>query len=122
MHKLNELLSIILKFFLIIAVCIGIAWAGISVWANIFPPPVPGELPAMPAMSKAQYVVLLKTTGEVMLTNFYSAGVSPKDKSLQLFTLKGFYRNTNNKWRLSKGTLLLDEYYFGDIEIVKRKE
>ncbi len=94
---------------------------GASVWANVAEGRTTSNLPDMPAISKAQYTVKIKVTGEVLLTDKYDTEKSLEAPSKQVYTLHGFYRLVDNKWQWAKVDIFLDEFYWGDIKIEKRR-
>lgn len=121
-NSLNEWLSVILKIMLICVVALLVIWGGLSVWANVFANSEPGGIPKMPSVSKAQNIVLIKATGQVLLTKKYDQAVSPNNPADMLYTLHGYYEIADSKWRWRESTLALDEYYFGDITVKRRSK
>lgn len=117
----NDLMSLILKvFFLVCLVCAGLFFA-LSVIAN-FTEGMPGEFPKMPAYSSAPYEIILKATGDILLTKDYDSEPSPNDPSLKLYTLHGFYDIFKNKWHYYKNDFPMDEYFFGPIGVIRRQK
>jgi len=116
----NEFLKAILMLGLIIAVALGVLWFGASVWAH-FSEGDGSEFPKMPALSKAEYTIEAMTTGDVLLTPRFDTAKSPNDSSKQLYTLHGFYRVIDGKWKFVKDDFPMDEYYWGEITVTKRR-
>ena len=109
---LNEWLSIFLKIAGIFLAIFGIAWVGLSIYAN-FQEYNFVEIKKEPSVEKAQYEFKIVTTGEVLLTeDFDSVTSGTRDK----YILHGYYKVTGDKWQYSKNDLTLDEKFFGPIE------
>lgn len=119
--SLNAWLSVILKIMLICIAVLLVIWGGLSVWANVFANSGSGGIPKMPSISKAQNIVLIKATGQVLLAKKYDVAVSPNNQADMIYTLHGYYEIANGKWKWRESTLPLDEYYFGSITVKRRK-
>lgn len=113
---LKEWLQIVLMVILILAVSLAILWGGLSIYANIVENNDSDILPKYPNISKAQYTVYIKATGNVLLTDNYE---HPTDN---LYILHGYWEISNNKYKYHEGTITLDSLYFGDIIINRRAE
>ena len=112
-NNINNWLSIILKFGLIIAVAVGIIWVGMSIAANI--DEGKNAMPEFPDADKAGKTVLLKTTGEVLLTNRVD------NPSPGIYILRGFFMLKDNEWEYYETDFQVDEYYFGKVVVRDRK-
>lgn len=112
---IRDFQSVVLLTALIVLVTLGILFMGLSIWANVAENSDITGLPRMPAASKAQYTIELRTTGDVLLTNDYDVAESPNNPDMLLYTLNGFYRVENDKWKYDESDIPLDEYYFGEI-------
>lgn len=110
--KMNIIKTMILILILVVIVVV-IFWVGMSVWANFFRTPE-GAMPDMPDIKKATYSVLIKNTGNLLLTDEY-------EHYGNIYILKGYWELTGQKWEYRKSQLVLDEQIFGKIE-VKRRE
>lgn len=110
--RTNDWLSAILKVVALIVIVISISWFGLSVYSNIAE--AQAKPPDLPNVSKAAYEFDM-ISGQVFLVREYST-VSEGN-----YLLKGYYYFTNNKWVYSKGTLPLDEKYWGPITIKRRQ-
>lgn len=105
-------MSLVLKFFAILAIVVGIVWMGISIYAN-FQEFNFIEIKNEPSVEKAQYEFKIVTTGEVLLTQDFDSSASG-DRSK--YILHGYYKIIKDKWKYNKSDLSLDENYFGRIE------
>ncbi len=94
-------------------------WLGLSIFANATESDTVTGLPKMPTNSKAEYAVLIKTTGEVLLTPAVDVTNGPNGD--ELYILHGFYRVVDEKWRYMKTDFTMDEYYWGDLILSKRR-
>lgn len=101
---------LVLVLLVMLAVLFGI---GISVWANFFRTPE-GALPDMPDVERATYSVLIKNTGNLLLTSDY-------EHQGNIYILKGFWELTGQKWQYRGAELVLDEAIFGEITIERRE-
>lgn len=108
-------MSVIKKIILIVILLVVVAvifFIGVSVWANFFRAPE-GSLPNMPDVEKASYMVLIKNTGNLLLTNEY-------EHQGNIYILNGFWELIGQKWKYQDSQLVLDEAIFGKIEIKRR--
>jgi len=119
LSTIKDFLQIIILLALIFIAVTGAFWIGASVWANVSEGNMLGNLPAMP--SQADYSVEITVTGEVLLTPGFDTVTSPYDANKQVYTLHGFYRLLDDKWRWVKDDFPLDEYYWGEIRVEKRR-
>lgn len=119
LQKANEFTSLILKSMAILLAGAAIFYIGISFVGNIMLAKQAQDTgaPTPPSISKAQYEFTLKTTGEKLLAKDYD---TIKETDPQIYRLNGYYEILDGKWRWVDRNLTLDEYYFGDIQIVKR--
>ena len=101
---------LVLILLVILAVIFGV---GMSVWANFFRTPE-GAIPDMPDIEKATYSVLIKNTGNLLLTSDY-------EHQGNIYILKGFWELVGQKWKYRKSQLVLDEAIFGKIEVERRE-
>ncbi len=101
---------LILILLVIVAVLFGV---GVSVWANFFRTPE-GAIPNMPNVEKATYSVLIKNTGNLLLTDDY-------ENYGGFYILNGFWELIGQKWVYRETELMLDEAIFGKITIERRK-
>lgn len=108
----NAWLTVVLKLFALVAIILGIAWLGLSVYAN-FQEYNFIEIKNDVSVEKAQYEFRIVTTGEVLITDDFDSIVSG---SREKYTLHGYYKIIGDKWKYSKSDLPLDENYFGPIE------
>jgi len=105
-------LSVVLKLFALVAIILGIAWLGLSIYAN-FQEYNFIEIKNDVSVEKAQYEFKIVTTGEVLLTeNFDSVASGTRNK----YILHGYYKIIKDKWKYNDSELTLDENYFGPIE------
>ncbi len=109
----NDLLSAILKIFGIIAIVAFIGFVGLSIYANVVEK---DGITGLPDMTKAPYIVKLKTTGQALFTKDFN------DLGNGRYTLYGFYNLEGTKWQWYDNYIILDEKYFGDIIIERRTE
>ena len=105
-------LTVVLKLFALVAIILGIAWLGLSIYAN-FQEYNFIEIKSEPSIQKAQYEFKIVTTGEVLLTEKFDS-VASGDR--QKYTLHGYYKIIKDKWKYNDSELTLDENYFGPIE------
>ena len=117
----KDFLQVLFLLGLLIMVALGVFWFGASIWANVAENRVDTGLPKMPAADKAEYSLIVETTGDVLLTPRFDVEKSPHDSTMQLYTLRGFYRVVNDKWRYIKDDFSMDEYYWGEITVEKRR-
>lgn len=108
-------------YIIIIAViALGAIWVVISIGAD-FMEDNNSDLPRMPGKSKADTQLIMKSTGDVILVKNYEVSWSPHDPTKQLYTVQpDYYVISDGKWRKKSVTLPLDEFYWGDIIVVKR--
>jgi len=118
----KDFLHVLFLLGLLVMVVLGVFWFGASIWANVVENKVATGLPKMPAMAKAEYTVIAETTGDVLLTPRFDVEKSPNDSAKQLYALHGFYRVVSGKWRYVKDDFVMDEYYWGNITVEKRRE
>ena len=105
-------LDVIIRLLAVILIIVGIAWIGISAYANIQEYNFI-EIKNDVSVEKAQYEFKIVTTGEVLLTeNFDSVASGDRQK----YTLHGYYKVIKDKWKYNDSELTLDENYFGPIE------
>lgn len=72
-----------------------------------------------PIMEKdypAEYSFKIKVTGSTVFTNDYDVNYLDEDK---VYTLHGYYENIDGKFKYKDIDLILDERYFGVIEVRK---
>jgi hypothetical protein len=96
-------------------IIIAIAWGGMSVWANIAESRVDTG-PEPPSIKNAQYEFLIINTGQLIYSDSYE---HPSDT---VWLLHKFYVAKDNKFKLQKADLRLDEYLFGKIIMTDRAE
>ena len=114
----NEVLSLILKIILILVGVVFTFWMSTSIYANITEDNIDTGLPDFPNVEKAEYLVVVKATGEVLLTDDYNTALG--EKGQEVHTLHNYWQVKKNKYRYFDHDLPLDEYYFGDIIITRR--
>ena len=107
----NAWITLLLKVLLIFAAVVGIAWMGLSLYAN-FQEYNFIEIKSEPSVEKAQYEFRIVTTGEVILSQDFDSVVSG---DRQKYILHGYFKVDNDKWKYIKSDLILDENYFGEI-------
>ena len=105
-------LTVVLKLFALVAIILGIAWLGLSIYAN-FQEYNFIEIKNDVSVEKAQYEFKIVTTGEILLTEDFDSVASGERSK---FVLHGYYKIIGDKWKYSKSDLTLDENYFGPIE------
>ena len=98
-------------FIAIIGVIVGIAWMGISIYANFQEYNFTGIKNEV-SVEKAQWEFRIVTTGEVLLTEDFDS-VASGDRSK--YILHGYYKIIKDRWKYTKSDLTLDENYFGKI-------
>ena len=111
--RLNEWLSIVLKLVILVVVILAIMWGGMSIYANVTEKDS-GVFPKLPDVKKAQHMVVLKTTGELLLTDDYDILGDGE------YVLHGFFSVVDGKWEWHDKDILLNEKYFGEITIKRR--
>jgi hypothetical protein len=116
-QKINETLSIILKFLAIVFIIVAVFWAGISIYVNITENDNPTGILKPPEIADAGYIIIFKTTGQVIFTDSI---VTVNEAAREIYTVSGYYENIKGKFRFNKSTLVLDELYFGDITVKRR--
>jgi len=109
-------LRIVLIVLFIFVVVGGLVWFGAGLYANITENNSTTELPDFPDIAKAEYAVAFKATGNIILTDRYS---KPSEGR---YTLHGYWEARDGKYRYNDIDLTVDEVYFGDIIITKRRE
>ena len=87
-----------------------IAYAAISVYANIAGRPAAVK---PPSVKDAPYSFRVAVTGNVLLAKKYTQAGT-------VYTLNGYYEIVNGKYVYRKGTVRLDEKTFGTIEMKRR--
>jgi hypothetical protein len=88
---------------------------GTCAWQNCRKPDTG---PATPSAEKATYSVTIKATGRVIFTgDITTTGVAAGER---LYTLKGYWEVTKDKYVYHGVILSLDEKVFGEIEVKKR--
>lgn len=113
----NRITSLVLKIVVIGSVVLTIAWVGFSfIVGNSGKDYQQGltPIPPFPSKNVAGKIVILKNTGETLLTNNIT-GKSP------IYTLNGYYELTdhNRKWIYHRATLTINEKYM-PVSIVAR--
>lgn len=88
-----------------------LAYLGGCVWANFF---AGDGTVKLPDPSKAQYAVRITSTGQVLFSN------KVQDKGGTV-TMTGYYEYNGRKFLYRKGSLTLDETYFGQVDVVRRQ-
>ena len=86
-------------------------YVGACVYANFI---LGDGKPGLPPVNKAHYAVQIVSTGQIL----FSDKVTDKGTSV---ILNGYYEFTDNKFVYRKGTVTMDEQYFGRIDVVKRQ-
>jgi len=116
LQRLNDTTSLILKLLIIFLATVAILYLGVSVYGNIAMSNAlkTDGLPAYPGVSKAPYEITLTTTGAKLLVKEYD---NPSDG---VYILNGYYSLKDDRWQWTDRSLKLDEYYFGDIKIIRR--
>ena len=97
----------------IIFIILAVVWFILSFIANCtnF-----GE-PTVPDIEKAEYEFTIRANGRILYTNSYEVSTNGDcDK----FTLYGYYEFQDNKFKWNDKDLILDEYYYGSIDVSKR--
>ena len=114
----NKITSLLLKSVLIVVLVLGVFWIGISVYANLASKHQQQQvtiMPTFPAVEKAKWAILIKATGETILSN------SEQTVAAGRYLLHGYYElNTDNQWAYHKADLTLDEKRFGPIILTGR--
>jgi len=118
--KTNEVLKLILMVAVISIIAIGVFWLSTSIYVNITENDNDTGLPIFPKVSKAQYLVIIKATGEVLLSNDVKTTLG--EKGQEIHTLRGYYQDIKDKYRFVDSVFVLDEWYFGEITIERRVE
>ena len=113
----KEWLKLILLGLLIFVAIFGILWIGLSIYAN-FTENRAGNIPKAPSISKAQYEFRIKTTGDVLLSHDFDFNES---QGYDIYTLHGFYRIVDDKWKFQDTDLSLNEKYWGKIDYRRRE-
>ena len=108
----NDWLSIILKGMVIFIIIIGVLWLGLSIWGNITEKSAAAP---PPSIDKAPLVFTIVNTGQQILTTDYSVEADGR------YTLHGFYNLEKGKWKWRNEDLTIDEFYFGEIKIIRRE-
>jgi hypothetical protein len=117
LQKLNESLSIVLKFLAIVFIAVAIIWGGISIYVNITENDNPAGVIKPPDITDAGYIITFKNTGQVIFTDDV---VTTNEAGRDIHTVSGYYESNKGKFRFIDSNLVLDEYYFGDIIIQRR--
>jgi hypothetical protein len=121
-QTIKDYLHIILLVALITLVSLGAIWIGLSIYANARENDNPSGLPDFPSESKAEYLLLIRTTGQVVFTDDLTTDL--RDRGVEnddLYKLNGYWDARDGKYRHNDSVLILDELYFGDI-IVERRQ
>jgi len=113
----KEWMKLVLMGLLIFVSILGILWMGLSIFANITENNLT-KTPEAPSISKAQYEFKINTTGEVLLSQDFDSDAS---QGYDIFTLHGFYRIVDNKWKFQDKDLSLNEKYWGKIDFRRRE-
>lgn len=108
--QVNEVLDLGWKLLLIVAILV-VGWIGFSYWASSRPQTqtvgniqvVP--IPVFPPIAQAKYEIILKNTGETLLSNNIT-------QTGNISIVHGYYEmgDSNRKWLWHNVTLKLDKY------------
>lgn len=107
-----SVLKTMILILILVVIVAGLFWVGMSVYFNFFRTPE-GALPEMPDIEDATYLVLIKNTGNLLLTDDY-------EHHGNIYILKGYWELTGQKWQYRGAELVLDEQIFGKIEVERR--
>lgn len=114
----NNIASLLLKILVIAVIALSVSWVGFSFYANrqienqqnqqVTP------IPPFPDKKLAKHLVILKNTGETLLSNNITGSGS-------IHVLNGYYEmgNSNRKWIYHNAVLRIDEKYM-PVQIVAR--
>lgn len=108
----NEWGSAILKWLVICLVVVMIGWGGLSLWGNIAEAVQKNK--ADPDAPDVKYDIHLTSTGEHLYSDSCLAISDTK------YQVAGYYELVKGKWVYCDQVLVLDEFYFGDIEVGRR--
>lgn len=114
LESTNAAAKLALKIVILIILLAALMWVGTCAYANIVER-LGDNHPKMPSIDKARYTVTIRSIGETYLTNKYTK------LSDNQYILHGYWEIRDNKYRYRALDLSLDEYYFGDILIERRR-
>lgn len=104
--------DIIKNIVIIVGISLAVIFVGLSVYANISEGK-DGDMPDPPSIEKAQYKFIIGQY-EVIYTDKYEVQGNGK------YLLNGYYALGDDKYKLFKINLPLDEKYCGKIKIIDR--
>lgn len=111
LNRLNGLASLILKTIVIASIVSAAVWVGFSIFVNVTDKGQQSQqrvtpIPPFPEKNLANYIVIMKNTGETLLSNNITG-------SGTRHTLNGYYEMgfSNRKWVHHTATLTIDEKY-----------
>jgi hypothetical protein len=108
---LNDWTSILLKLIVIGGIVLIGGYLGLSVYGNL----TEEKAAVLPGVSAAPHVFWIVNTGEQLLAKDYDA------LSEGRYKLHGYYELVDNKWIDRDVDLTLDEFYYGEIRVTRRK-
>lgn len=115
----NKTASLVIKLLIIAAACVGIAWLLLSVVGNVVANNPDDPYSKAPAEKKAGHEFYIKATRQKVYAVDYE---TVKADDPQQWLLQGYWTDEKGKYRHNEGTLLLDEYYWGEITVTRRAE
>lgn len=113
------MLKKILGFGILVVLIAAVVYGGMAVYANFIQKPGNGADLKLPDKDKAQYSVMVKNTGGLMLTNNYEQ--FGQTVGSRVFVLHGFWERTGQDFIYRKADLPLDEKIWGIIVITRRQ-
>lgn len=113
-NKLFRLPWTLIKVGLVIGLIMMLAYLGTCVWANFVQPNINSE-PSVSA-HRAGYKITIEATGQQLYSGHVAdyRGSSTPGWNTKVI-LDGYYELRDGKYRRNPSTLVLDEYYFGNI-------
>jgi hypothetical protein len=107
------------RIVLVIVIVVGVAYGVMTVYGNFIQKPAPTKVnPTMPDYQTAQYSVLIRTEGRILLTNNYEQiGDTVKQRT---FILHNYWEQIGTAFIYRRGDMILPEKIFGQIDVKKR--
>ncbi len=120
MRRISAFLNNLIKIIIAILLLAALAYVGLT--AKAYYDTSKGQAGGgnQPSIAKAGYIVKAFATNNYFYTNSVKAVKVADNPERYAYTIEGWWQLSGKDFKFYKGTLTLDERYFGKIEVVKR--
>ncbi len=108
----------IIKLLVIVGLVMALAYAGLTVWSSVSASRATAG-PKLPEVSKAQFIVTVRDTGNTYFTNKYEQ--VGQVVGSRRFVLHGYWEMVGHDLKLRSQNMTLSEKVFGIIDVRRRQ-